>query len=258
MFGILGTPDRPAPEQKKHEAGTEIQNPSGLDHETQMKSFRGSHIDPKPILNAFPRAESVDLTNDPRIFGPNSLNARLVAFRAISVACVFLTGLSAAQIKGSLSAEEMGALQYAGLVMMVMTFLLNLLALVILLQQIFQAYRLMTSSAIGFDFAKSYYMNQNITKMRHLAVKCFFFSQPLLIASMAIKAYINLAFKHHDTVMGIIEVVVMSAFALLIMFFNKSHGDIFKEKYAVMKLHEKPLLDHMLEVGGRSNLATDC
>eukprot|EP00746_Dinoflagellata_sp_MGD_P050881 gnl/MRDRNA2_/MRDRNA2_227407_c0_seq1.p1 gnl/MRDRNA2_/MRDRNA2_227407_c0~~gnl/MRDRNA2_/MRDRNA2_227407_c0_seq1.p1 ORF type:complete len:142 (-),score=17.96 gnl/MRDRNA2_/MRDRNA2_227407_c0_seq1:28-453(-) len=140
---------------------------------------------------------------------------------------------------------------------MTLTFLFNLFALVVLLQQIFQVYRLMTSSSIGFDFAKSYYLNPNITKMRHLAVKAFFASLPMLIFSMALKTFTHLAYKQDRLVFGIVLSVFMALFALFIMYTNHVHSTIFKDKYAVMKEHELPLLSHMKIVGGSSHLATD-
>lgn len=233
-----------------------IHHDPSQDDPVQSK-FLGTHFGNLPMLSVFPRAESVDLTNDPRIFGANALSGRLVAFRTISVACVFLTGLSAAQMKGSLESPVMGPVQFAGLCMMTLTFLFNLFALVVLLQQIFQVYRLMTSSSIGFDFAKSYYLNPNITKLRHIAVKAFFTSLPMLISAMALKSFTHLAYKQKQLIMGIVVGSLMGLWALFVMYTNHVHSKIFKDKYAVMKEHELPLLSHMKIVGGQSHLATD-
>merc|ERR1719265_2835050 len=131
-------------------------------------------------------------------------------------------------MNSSLKTTVMGPFQYVGVVLMAFTFMFNLFALVVLLQQIFQTYRLMTSSSIGHDFAKSYYLNPNITKMRHLAVKAFFVSVPMLITAMGVKAFTHLAYKQDELIFGIIVCSVMGTMALIVVCTNHVHAAIFK------------------------------
>merc|ERR1719436_434110 len=76
-----------------------------------------------------------------------------------------------------------GVVQYIGFLTMSMTFLMNLATVVVLIQQLFMTFRLLTVGPTGFEAAKSYYLNPNVVTMRHMAVKCFFFSLPLFVAS---------------------------------------------------------------------------
>jgi len=235
------------------------QPPGGDGHE-----FEGSHNAVLPALRILPRSNSVDLVNDPRVFGHNALEKRLTAFRTISIASTFLSAQSSSQMKASLMSHHMTHLQYFGLVLMTCTFILNLFAVIIIMQQIFQVYRLSTSSAMGFDFAKSYYLNPNITVLRHTAVKSFFFSLPIFIMAMACKVFTHLNEKSDNPkkdlvhmIYGITLAVILSSGALLLLCTNRWQMNIFKEKYRAMKEHEQPLIHHMRGHDGRGPLETD-
>merc|ERR550514_860704 len=154
-----------------------------------VPDMAGPHATQVGALGYLPRTESVDLTNDPRMFAHNALEVRLGAFRVISVAAVFMAGQSAGQMKQSLMSKHMTPVNYAGLIFQTLSFVFNLFGVVVILQQIFQTYRLFTASSIGFDLAKSYYLSPNITLMRHLAVKAFLNSLPLFVLAMACKSF---------------------------------------------------------------------
>merc|ERR1712232_93339 len=97
-----------------------------------------------PCLQCVPRACSADLTNDPRVFGENSLSRRLIAFRTISIGAALLSTLSASAMRQSLMSKYMGGVQFAGLAMMTITFTVNLLVFIIMTLEIFHSYRLIT------------------------------------------------------------------------------------------------------------------
>merc|ERR1719382_476991 len=67
-----------------------------------------------------------------------------------------------------------GVIQYTGFCLMCVVFVLNLTTVIVLIQQLFMTYRLLTAGPTGFEIAKSYYLNPNIVTMRHMAVKGFF------------------------------------------------------------------------------------
>merc|ERR1719433_2094069 len=83
-----------------------------------------------------------------------------------------------------------GVVQYTGFTIMTITFLLDLFAVVVVVQQLFMTYRLLTAGPSGFEIAKSYYLNPNIVSMRHLAVKSFLYSVPLFIASTGCMVFV--------------------------------------------------------------------
>merc|ERR1711862_966880 len=156
-----------------------------------------------------------------------------------------MAGLSSTQMRASLMSKKMGFIQGIGVAIMTLVFCMELFAVVVITQQLFQTYRLMTASSNGFDFAKSYYLSPRVTMYRHAAVKGFFFSLPLFILAMACKVWAHL---RQDFVLACVLCSMLALASLLIVFVYQDHRNVFLEKFATMEKHNEPLLTHMSEV----------
>jgi len=192
------------------------------------------------------RTDSLEVTNDPRISMDNVISKRLQAFEKVAVASILLASVSISTI---LAMEEPGEgfIEYAGLFMMNLVFVLNLFCVLIVTTQYYQIFRLMTSGPTGFEMSKSYYLNQNIMTLRHLSTSSFFYSIPIFILSIACMLWTKLR-KGHTYLMAIPIVSMEVAAALFLFIAIKKHGDIFREKYAFLKKHERPLAVHTQSV----------
>eukprot|EP00443_Scrippsiella_acuminata_P016875 CAMPEP_0115190438 /NCGR_PEP_ID=MMETSP0270-20121206/12025_1 /TAXON_ID=71861 /ORGANISM="Scrippsiella trochoidea, Strain CCMP3099" /LENGTH=246 /DNA_ID=CAMNT_0002603649 /DNA_START=65 /DNA_END=805 /DNA_ORIENTATION=+ len=208
------------------------------------------------IFSIFPRSDSMDATNDPRFFSDSVISKRLAAFQAVTVVATLMVTLSVKQmflLQKNIDLETThGVLQYMGFCLMVCVFLLNLTAVVVLVQQLFQTYRLMTVGPTGFEIAKSYYLNPNIVTMRHIAVKGFFFSLPLFVASSSCMVWVNFD-SSGTTQLAIPIVIFLVIMACLLCTVNGKHQSIFKTRYSMAKVHEEPLLTHVAQTSQRSN-----
>merc|ERR1719277_435161 len=138
---------------------------------TPTRQQYGEHEQLSGPLSALPRSESMDVTNDPRFFSNNVIAKRLGAFQTICVVSVLMVNLSVKQMfaleKKIDITTAAGVVQYTGFCLMCIVFLLNLTTVIVLIQQLFMTYRLLTVGPTGFEVAKSYYLNPNIVTMRH-------------------------------------------------------------------------------------------
>jgi len=206
-------------------------------------------------LSALPRSESMDVTNDPRFFSNNVIAKRLAAFQTISVVAVLMVNLSVKQmftLQKNIEIETTdGIVQYLGFCLMCIVFLLNLTTVIVLIQQLFMTYRLLTVGPTGFEMAKSYYLNPNIVTMRHCSVKGFFFSLPLFVASSGCMVWTE--FSNSGTArLAIPVVVILALVSLMLLFIIQKHQSIFKERYNIAKAHEEPLMSHIDHLSQRS------
>lgn len=201
---------------------------------TEPVRFDGPHS--RSIVPALFRATSVEVTNDPRIFLDNVIARRLGAFETVAVAAVLLAMVSCSTILGIQSADSW--LQFAGLCLMCSVLVMNLTCLLVVTQQYYQVFRLMTSGPTGFEIAKHYYTNQNVLALRHVAANFFFASIPLFLFSIGIMAFDKLG-EHRRTSTPLL--VFFSVSAIFLFHVNRKHALIFSEKYAASKLHERPL-----------------
>lgn len=208
-----------------------------------------------PPLAALPRAVSMDVSNDPRFFTESVIAKRLVAFQTIVVVAVLMVNLSVKQmftLKKSIDISTAhGVVQYSGFVLMTTVFLLNLTTVIVLIQQLFQTYRLLTVGPTGFEIAKSYYLNPNIVTMRHMAVKGFFFSLPAFVASSSCMVFVSFSATHEEK-LSIAVVAMLLIASMLLVFVNMKHTTIFKHTYALARSHQEPLLSHV-ETVSQSN-----
>jgi len=220
------------------------------------QSFEGAHSERSFVLEALPRSESMDMSNDPRFFTTNVIGKRLTAFKVISVVSTLVLNLAAGQmfmLAQNLNIRALhGVVALMGFMIMASVFLMNLFTVVVLVQQLFLTYRLLTAGPLGFEVAKSYYLNPNIVSMRHTAVKFFYSSLPLFVASSCF-----MVFQQFD-VSGswplAVPICVLLAFASVVFYLvNRIHSQVFKESYMLSKAHEQPLMSHIQAVTARSS-----
>lgn len=220
-------------------------NISGDHDQLESGRFLGGQFDGLASNTNLPgvellRQESVEVSNDPRIFLDNVIAKRLGAFETVAVAAILLASVS---ISTLLAMEENHEhpVEYVGLFLMNCVFVMNLFCVLVITKQYYQIFRLMTSGPTGFEIAKSYYLNQNIMTMRHVATGGFFYSIPMFIIAIACMIWTKLEHRYSMSVpMCVIEI----AAAVYIFFVLKKHSQIFREKYILTKKHEDPLRKH--------------
>lgn len=208
--------------------------------------YHGEHSDRSPAFFLLPRSESMDLTNDPRFFSNNVITKRLVAFQTISVVSVLMVNLSIKQMfvleKKDMNVHTVnGVIRYTGFALMTVVFLLDLFTVIVIISQLFMTYRLLTAGPTGFEIAKSYYLNPNIVTMRHMAVKGFLWSLPVFVASTGCMVLSSFSSPLEEGMAWPLVILILLCSLSLAWVINK-HQSIFKERYAVARMHERPLL----------------
>lgn len=203
-----------------------------------------SHV--LPLLDLV-RAESMDMQNDPRMFANNVLMARLGAFHVISVCAVLMGNLCCTQML-KLEGHFESPVQYFAFVTLAACFILNLFAVIVIVQQLFHLHRLSTAGATGFETAKSYYLNKNIVTLRHMAARMFFFCIPVFLVCLACSVYVKLGDQKRRSIP---VCILLLASAIVLLAVNIKSRNIFTEKYNIAKAHELPLLNHLQEVSMR-------
>mmetsp|Transcript_55823 Transcript_55823/g.180960 ORF Transcript_55823/g.180960 Transcript_55823/m.180960 type:complete len:252 (+) Transcript_55823:121-876(+) len=221
----------------------------------QGEPFRTDYSETTFPLSVLPRSQSMDVQNDPRFFSENVISKRLAAFKTICVVAVLMVNLSVKQmftLEKDISLHTVGGvINYTGFCLMTLVFLMNLATVIVLIQQLFMTYRLLTCGPTGFEIAKSYYLNPNIVTMRHVVVKGFFCSLPLFVASSSCMVYAS--FDKNDAkelAYPIVGFLALSSLAL--WYINVKHQSIFRERYALCKSHEEPLIMHVEQMSQRS------
>merc|ERR1712187_560363 len=125
--------------------------------------------------------------------------------------------------------------------------IINLFVFIVMNLEIFHVYRIMTASSVGFDFAKSYYMNPRITILRHCAMRIFFLNVPALCVAVAIKCWVHLA--KESVIHAAITASILAVGSLLLMMAYYEHRHVFQDTHDIMVNHQKPLLSRMTEEG---------
>jgi len=174
------------------------------------------------------------------------LAKRLVAFQTISVVSVLMVSL-AVKMMFALDHGKITNLEYVGFLVMTLVFIFDLFTVIVIVQQLFQTFRLLTSGPIGYEIAKSYYLNPTIVAMRHLGVRSFLTSLPLFVGASFCMVYKSFGEqKHLAYSLPICVILVIAAF--LLWYLRWKHAAIFAERYAIAKQHEQPLRNHLNEL----------
>merc|ERR1711879_16999 len=100
---------------------------------------------------------------------------------------------------------------------MLLCFILNIFAVLVITQQYYQIHRIQTAGALGFDMAKSYYLNENILKLRHAAVQGFFAGLPIYVLAVGVSAFGKMEGDKPYTARGILGALCFSALVLFLV-----------------------------------------
>jgi len=138
---------------------------------------------------------------------------------------------------------------HVSLILMLLVFVMNMVTVLVLTQQYYQVYKLVTSGAHGFDVARSYYLNPNIQKLRYMAVQAFFWALPLYVTAVALMVFARMRDDFplsHSIVLGFL------CFAsFLMMWCICTQKAVFWEHYNnAQRYHgDKPLLEGVDHAG---------
>eukprot|EP00930_Biecheleria_cincta_P052064 TRINITY_DN3729_c0_g1_i3.p1 TRINITY_DN3729_c0_g1~~TRINITY_DN3729_c0_g1_i3.p1 ORF type:complete len:276 (+),score=56.83 TRINITY_DN3729_c0_g1_i3:68-895(+) len=213
-------------------------------------------------------SESMDMTNDPRLFGSNVLMKRLLAFSALALVSSIMVKTTQAQLLKLKKDMDLttadGLIQFTSFVLMNFALFINMLAMYIGVAQQYFTYRLMTAGPTGYEMASAYYLNPNIAFWRHAAIKGMLSALPLFLISTSLKLLVmfdkdmpNPPEEHPDSnswalarlgslsVLGLVVCVFWVSMAVGLCFVDSRHRAIFREKYDVAKELERPLLTHV-------------
>lgn len=214
------------------------------------KDFETPAMGKSTLTSFFPRADSMEVTNDPRMFGANVLATRMNAFHVMAVCSVLLANLSCGQMMGNEDDEFpltiRGVGKYFAFFTGAVVFIMNLSAAIIIIQQLFHMTRLATAGPTGFEISRSYYLNPNVLKLRHMGARLFFISLPTYLFCIGLTVYIKGGGRKNLPVTVPILVVLWSGTLAITLISNKQTS-IFAEKYAMCHAHENPLRDHLME-----------
>eukprot|EP00747_Dinoflagellata_sp_TGD_P209236 gnl/TRDRNA2_/TRDRNA2_82636_c0_seq1.p1 gnl/TRDRNA2_/TRDRNA2_82636_c0~~gnl/TRDRNA2_/TRDRNA2_82636_c0_seq1.p1 ORF type:complete len:257 (-),score=49.41 gnl/TRDRNA2_/TRDRNA2_82636_c0_seq1:123-893(-) len=209
------------------------------------------------------RAESMDVNNDPRFFHGNVLDKRLGAFKKLTIVSGLMIGISMGQcfkLKKNMDfSDPFGIVQVTGLLIMSCVMFMDITAVFVMAHQMFYTIRLMTAGPSGFEIAATFYLNSNIIMLRHLAIKCLLVSLPLFLVGAGFQL---VCAWHKDAIPAsemkdrglnvmvhdIVGICVGSAFLLYSMMLicvRWTHLAIFRERYELVKMKERPLLTHL-------------
>lgn len=233
---------------------------------SQMRTLSGQYELPPLELQAqlnessshisfLPRSESMEVANDPRFMANSVIAKRLAAFQTISVVAVLMVNLSVKQMfslqKDVNLGEATGIVQYVGFLIMSVVFLMDLFTVIVIVQQLFMTYRLLTAGPTGFEAAKAFYLESNIVSLRHLAVKGFLCSLPLFVASTSCMIYVVFA-KEGNPLLAIPSFLLLAIGSMALLYVNCTHAGIFKDRYCLAKSSEQPLLSPADAVASRN------
>lgn len=231
-----------APQSESQAEQWSQHNDRGLDHDP----FSTMSEDVPVGFQCF-RVVSADVDNDPRMNTDNLLFHRMGAFYAVSISATLLASVSCITLLAVQDRRESWS-EYFALIGFSMVFVMNLACVLVITNQYIAVYRLATTAAIGFDMATSYYSNTNIATSRHIASAAFFYSIPVLVASIG---FMNVDKLGHGGRMSYPLCTFMVVAALYLLMTIRTHIGIFKEKYQAIKKHEAGIAKHMRNLASK-------
>lgn len=225
------------------------------------------------------RADSMDLSNDPRFFSGNVIDKRLKAFGGLSIISGLMLGTSMKQcfsLKKDMdftwAPPYMGYIQLLGFMMQMCCTFMCVIALYTVAHQLFYTFRLMTSGPTGFELASMFYLNKTITMWRHFAVKCLLNGLSLFILSSGVQLFVKFykdaesTQKHRiepmldlDVHLGIASLVLacFCGCACFLCMLRNHHLSAFREQYQAIKGTTRPITDTTRDMGHRGGFNLD-
>jgi len=259
-----------------------------------------SQLDQSGWFHGLARAESMDLVNDPRFFTGNVLDKRLGAFAKLSMVTAIMLGTSMGQmfaLKKDMNFEElvfgwlpMGWIQFIAFILEMIVLFCCLIAVYVMVHQIFYTIRLMTAGATGVEQASMFYLNRTICMWRHIAIKCLLNGLWLFIMSAGIlvfvKFYKDAAAKNKGPpkvivdnaspeyvaytvtdpptldiqihlIIGSVLLVCFISFGCLLRHIHNQHNSCFKKHYHFAQEVSMPLMEQARGMAHRSGINVD-
>merc|ERR1712151_514699 len=108
--------------------------------------------------------------------------------------------------------------------------MLNLFCTVVVIQQTYLTNRLATGSSLGFEMAKSMYLNNTFVALRHLATSCFYRSIPVFLASTALMLHGHIWCATQNIFTGLIICGPMLLMTVAMFLVHSKQKRIFVEK----------------------------
>jgi len=198
-------------------------------------------------INNLIRTDSVDVTNDPRIMSDSVIAHRISGFSNVVVAAMLLCTLAFSAVL-VLTPGHGRAFSYFNLFAlcgMLATTCMNLFCTVVVIQQSYLVNRISTSGAMGFEMAKSLYLNRSYVTLRHLAISCFFKSIPGFVIATALMVWDDVCPEGSITTTGILVSVIMTFASFTMFYVHRKQKVIFHEKLQRMQVYESPMRHHM-------------
>jgi len=258
----------------------------------------GEFDEGKGWFSGLARAESMDLVNDPRFFTGNVLDKRLGAFAKLSMVTAIMLGTSMGQmfaLKKDMNFEElvfgwlpMGWIQFSAFILEMIVLFCCLIAVYVMVHQIFFTIRLMTAGATGVEQASMFYLNRTICMWRHIAIKCLLNGLWIFIMSAGIlvfvKFYKDAAAKNKGPpkviidngsympytdisqptldiqihlIIGTILFVIFVCFGCLLRMIHTQHNVCFKRHYHFAQEVSMPLMEQARGMAHRSGIHVD-
>lgn len=149
------------------------------------------------------RAESMDVTNDPRFFAGSVMNKRLTAFKSLTLvsSLMFATAIKQCfSIKKDMEFSKwdwdslvgnIAIWEFCGFLLSVVVASMCLLSLYVISHQLFFTTRLTTAGPTGFEQATMFYLTRVIVVWRHFAVACLFNGLWLFIILVGIQLFVT-------------------------------------------------------------------
>lgn len=223
---------------------------------------------------------SMDMENDPRFFQDNVIDQRVSALQALGVVsslivkCGTSDGGSVEGLENMLEAGGMsGLVTFDGIVfqvafgMLAFAMISNLLATYVSVAQSYHVFRLVSAGPMGFEMAKSYYMNRNITNIRHFTIRSMLWSIPLLLIQAGLRFLTKFDTEAADssakagkpttisgiTLSGWVWLVIFVIAGLAILCVHNKHESVFMERYELIHEQQAPVAGYLRSIGSSTD-----
>jgi hypothetical protein len=204
---------------------------------------------------------TIELDNDPRFFNDNVLDKRLAAFTALSIVSSIMVGAACDNFvpfeEDSIKFDTdrhmfRSIVALVGFSMMCIVFVLNVIATMVFGVQFYYVYRLMTSGQLGFDSAKSFYLNPRMMKWRKVSVMGLTMGMPLFVMSVGCMLVVKMdQDQNHQRKIACGLLVVFVLFAAFVLHIARDHRDVFKEKRSIADTDVHETLLHLNRLNQR-------
>ncbi|CAK0860598.1 unnamed protein product [Prorocentrum cordatum] len=170
-------------------------------------------------------------------------SSRLAAFTALSVVSSIMVGAACDNFIpfeedklrfDSNMAVFRSCVALVGFFLMCVVFLLNVVATMVFGVQFYYVYRLMTAGQVGFESAKTFYLDEDMTWWRQFSVKGLIWGMPLFVMSVGCMLVIKMdGDRALQEYFSYSVLVLFTGFALFVYRIARAHESLFRRKYYI-------------------------